>query len=1092
MKRNFILTVLVIFTTLFANAQISKSDADRLILNMLGNDSTIIVYGMSGSLNRNNSIITADGNELLNPYENSYVYFIDDIPAANWAHPCRYCFLNIVNGEIHFEHQSFYPLDHESFICINETDNYDDNRSWPYDYSYTIPQKATPKGNLYAVLIGGHPGTHSSLKIWYNLSCVYTSLVNRYGFMEYDGVGPRHIIVTAYSTVNSTRYDYWGTTYLNDLNHSGGFSDSEDFIDPNEIPYNKNGIRDIFRNLAGTINTTDEIPELSENDQLFVFICGHGNTENGSSYFKIEDNESNNIYKLYDYELTSWVRDIKCSQMTFMIDCCYSGGFIDDLMNDNNAVCKNRAVHTSTDAYHYGWVEEHITRRNRYEEQWQRVDEFVYYWSAASLGYYPILEDHVDSLVGPWYKFGGTSIGQFPWNLITSFHEGDGYSHLGYDVNPDTNYDGIVTMDEAFVFADNLDSYSHNGYFNPINYVDNMGDSCVEYPRSSYESTFTKELITLDGYKGTIDGNATTGTANHYILDGNVLISYDAALKIKDGIVINGKNNNLTNYGLVFTEDNLLNARFKRMGISNVMGGELILSHCLFDTCGTIEAKDSPITITSSTFNQTNIIATTTETPRIYYNTILNSNTFNSTLTEPTIHLKDIPQCTINSNVISSGGDGIMIKGLSNTYLNYVFANNIIRGCEGSGFVAYASNGKLRSNSITGNAIDGLRSLNLSDLYIKGDTAVTLLEDAQKISRNERYQVYATNNSYPQDFHYNLLRGNGTNSDYILYYETSQPQNSTPVMFDVSKNCWNPLNDSDIPSHLYVYGNGTFDYLPTWTPSSSPFHPGGPLSKLSLGNDLADNGDYDGAVEVFMQLVSDYPESQEAISALKAMFAVTKISCGDFSDLKDYYLELVSNTYLGDAADNLANRCDVELGNYSIAIDWYENKIDNPNTSYSERIFAEIDLGDLYLKMQNNVDRGVRGKHYEFIPVSIESHNKRTEQLLAMLPENMNINNMTDNVKTVIKDSNSMQIVCCPNPTNETLTLSYILEFDTNVDISIYGILGNRLKYINLGKQNGGSQSCNIDVSDLHSGIYFCNIQTNDGIIKSIKIVVEH
>ena len=125
-------------------------------------------------------------------------------------------------------------------------------------------------------------------------------------------------------------------------------------------------------------------------------------------------------------------------------------------------------------------------------------------------------------------------------------------------------------------------------------------------------------------------------------------------------------------------------------------------------------------------------------------------------------------------------------------------------------------------------------------------------------------------------------------------------------------------------------------------------------------------------------------------------------------------------------------------------------------------------------------------------PVSIESHNKRTEQLLAMLPENMNINNMTDNVKTVIKDSNSMQIVCCPNPTNETLTLSYILEFDTNVDISIYGILGNRLKYINLGKQNGGSQSCNIDVSDLHSGIYFCNIQTNDGIIKSIKIVVEH
>ena len=50
---------------------------------------------------------------------------------------------------------------------------------------------------------------------------------------------------------------------------------------------------------------------------------------------------------------------------------------------------------------------------------------------------------------------------------FNSFNEGAGYSHVGYDVNPDTDQDGVVSMDEAFKFADNLDSYSRRGYFNP-------------------------------------------------------------------------------------------------------------------------------------------------------------------------------------------------------------------------------------------------------------------------------------------------------------------------------------------------------------------------------------------------------------------------------------------------------------------------------------------------------------------------------------------------------------------------------------------------------------------------------------------------
>lgn len=1076
-KFKFCLVILLVFTALFANSQIRKSLADSIVLDMIGNDNTI-VYSMTESIGREDIIVTADGIELTNPYNSSYVYFIDDIPEANWAHPCRYCFVNTSNGELNIENQRFCPSNYESFIRIGITPSHNNTRSWPYD-SYTIPQKASPNGKLYAVLIGGDPINHPSIKIWFNLSCVYTALVNRYGFMEYDGF-KRHIIAIA---------PYEVTDLSLDLNHSNGFFDKYDLPDPGELEYSKNNIIDIFRNLAGTSNTIDQIPELNENDQLFVFLCGHGDNVYGQSYFNID--HSNSVF-LYDYELANCVRDIKCSQMTFMIDCCYSGGFIDDLMNDSNAACKNRAVHTCTDANHYGWVEEHITKRNRDYETWQRVDEFVYYWSAALLGYYPILEEQADSLLGPWYQFDSTAIGQFPWNQIASFHEGDGYSHTGYDVSPDTNQDGIVSMDEAFIFADNLDSYSHNGYFNPIRMLDYFNDSCVEYPKSSYESTFTKELITLDGYKGTIDNDAETGIGHNYLLDNNILISEGTSLKIMNEFAVNGNNNIIINRGMLATDINLNNARFNNTKLVNI-GGDLALRQCVFDTCETIRTQDGPFTIVQSVFNQTCIVACTDTPPLESYCITLNGNTFNNTISNASIYLQDIPRCNITLNTIRSGGDGISVKGLNNTCQNYLFNSNIIWHCGGSGFVAYDSNGRLSGNSITSNSIDGLRSLNMSDLYMRGDSTISLLEDAPKILGNGRFQVYATNNSYPQDFHYNLLRGNRTDTDYILNYETSQSQNGNPVTFDVSKNCWYPIADNDIISHLFISGNGLFNYLPTWTPSGITVTPPvGPIDRLNMGNYLAGNGDFDEAKEVFMQLVTDYPNTTEAISSLKALYSVELESGGNFLDLKDYYLSLIPNNYLSKVADNLANKCDIQLGNYTDAITWYENKINNQNTSYSERIFAEIDLGDLYLKINDSSYRGIKGRFVQYIPTSKEAHAQRTKYLLSLLPEYTGNNPMPKSFETTSENTYDMQFICYPNPVNNVLSLSYMLENITNVEISIINTLGVEVEYINKDMQHTSNHIIDIDMSNKPAGIYLCRISTDCGYMKTMKIIVQH
>ncbi len=1086
MKRiNFIFTISLLFFAWVCNAQITKSAADALVLNMLNNDTTIVVYSMSESISRNVSIYTADGVELTNPYDNSYVYFIDDMPSANWAHPCRYCFVNITNGAYTLVNQSFCPSNYDSFSRLGAIKN-NNNRQWPYT-QYTIPQKASPNGKLYAVLIGGDPISQDPIKIWYNISCVYTALVNKYGYKESAFFGGKsNLFVMAPNDVKNAVYiRYPDSTYVWDLNQSHNGLYEDDFLNNDIFTYSKDNIKNIFDNLSGENNTSDSIPILTEDDQLFVLLTGHGSYANtyGDSYFIINNNDD----ILYDYELANWVRNIKCSQMTFLIDCCYSGGFIDNLMNDTNSLCKNRAVYTATDDKHYSCVEMHITGINREDTQWQRVDEFVYYWSAALLGYYPILETHVDWLTGPWYQYDNTAIGEFPWNSIPSFNEGNGYSHIGYDINPDTNSDGIVSLDETFSFANNLDSFSHKGYFNPRIMVNEHGDSCVEYPQASYESTFTKELITLDGYKGTIDDTVATGANHTYVMDGNVTIVNNAMLSLSNGcgIIGNASNRTIYNHGSLNTALGVNNATFKNINIINGNHQNFTMSNCVFDTCGVITANDGPLAISNSVFNETHISATTFVLPSIPYTTNIIGNTFNNNSSSYSIYLNGLPGCYVGGNTINYGTNGIAVYQLLNSYKNYVFEDNAISNCSNVGFLAYNSCAKVYNNSILGNDGGGLHSLNLSSLYVTGHSIATSASYTQQFGNNGVSQVYASVNSYPIDFHYNCLQGRAAKRDTILLFESPQAGNPS-LQFDVTKNNWSYLQDNAIPSHIYTGVNGTFVYLPTWNFASGPLPPlSSPQEMLNYGNDLLETGDYDGAKAIFTEIVSNYSSSPEALAALKALFSMEVDTNGNFIDLKNYYLDLTSDDNLGDLADNLANRCDVKIGNYADAIAWYEDKINDPNALYSERIFAEIDLGNLYIKIGNS---GIRGSKAEYIPTSKEKHLKRTEYLLSLLPSKSE-NGINDN--GVIK-SVSTQLSCSPNPADNTMVLSYDFEGYTNVNIILYKVSGEVVKTINIGSQNSGTNNVEIDISDMPNGLYFCNIEDQGNILGIIKIIVKH
>lgn len=1077
MKRLSLTAIAALFA-MALNAQITKQQADSIVIGIVMNDTTKVAYGMNTAITRTQSIITADGIKVNNPYDYSYVYYIDDMPEANWAHPCRYCFVNVANGVFYTENQMFYPENYDSFIMVGN-ESVVNNFHWPYT-NYTVPEKVTPNGKLYAVLIGGPPGDHFPLKTWYNLSCVYTTLVNKYGFKEKTSTEPNHIIVTAYSSIMNYIDQNDLTNDLYDLNQSGGVYDRYDFFE--DIEYSKDGIHEIFNNLAGTINTTDQVPELTEEDQLFIMLCGHGNRENGNSYFRADSWG----VKLYDYELAEWVRNIKCSQMVFLIDCCYSGGFIDDIMNDSLALCKNRSVHTTTDATHEGFVEQHITRRDRPIQKWHRVDEYVYYWTAASLGYYPILEICSDSLLGPWHQYDNTTIGYFPWYLFPSFHEGDVYSHAGYDVTPDRNANGIVSMEEAFIFANNLDSYSPQGYFNPYG----VYSSCIEYPQSSYESVFTKELLTLDGYKGHIGNDAQTSEGHTYILDGNVVVGRGKSLTIKNNTVINGYGHVFTNFGGITTAANITSATFDSVGIVNAAGDLLELSNCTFNNCGTIISYDGQFSITNSVFNETALEITTNNPGRDIYNIDIIGNDFNISTNINAIYLRKQLQCNVIGNDITSRGNGIYAYRLSGTYNNNRISNNNIHNCGGSGIVSYNSNLKLEGNSITQNNEGGLKSLNISNIYAMGDSTTMMLSQTQSFIQNGLYQVFASSGSSPIQFHFNALRGRGTSNDTILYFESCL-SGSGKNSFDVKHNAWYPITDSQVPSHLYTDGIDTYNYLPSWNLGFVNIGHDEPGRMLAIGDSLASNGDYNEARAIYTNIISLYSNTEEAVASLKSLYAIENDSHGPFEMLKTYYLGLVSDEYLGNVADKLVNNCDVAMKNYSNAITWYENKLTDPQTSYSDRIFAEIDLGDLYLDMDTVGVKEGKGTMAEYIPVSKESHKNRSEYLLSLLPENVKYHTQKVDRHPRINYHN-LQLTCNPNPVNNKMTISFTIDSDSEVDIKMFNMFGNEVKHINLQRLGFGYHEKVIDLLDLPAGLYFCNITTSNGQYDIVKIIVEH
>lgn len=562
--KKILLLALGLLPTLLAHSQSLRPLTDSLIINHIFEDEVghVDIFSFPQELTNNDTIITIDGDTIRIPYSNCIGYFVDLMPFAHWAHPCKYCFVKaankykIVNAEMPPRCDSLTPL---SLLPRP-------NPSPSSPLFDTVNITSFQLGNcdpehLWAVLICGDDDYTQNKDFeynpdyWFDLSCVYTVLANKFGYQENTDTTLQHrrIIVSAPS---STRNLYRKNKDLNGnrtdtLSHNGDgdFFYSWNYSNESITLHNKANIKNIFDCFAGISPQQENysalgLRKLDEKDQLFIFITGHGKQDNQGCYINILEDGSNRTIRnpIHDNEFANWLQNIECSQMTLFVESCHSGGFVDHFMeaiSESSCRCKNRIGISASFANEVSHQEVHKVYSQSGGTRSNEVSELVYYWSSAALGYYPYLlgdKDNDTVIYGPWEdsrRYVGT--GTMNWETYFGIENGP-LSHSYFDINPDADQDGILSLAEMFEFANNLDTWSPQGYYDPL-IVDISALDTIEHPQQHFESSFTKEAATLAGYQGQIDSIVDSGTAMQpYRLCGDIWVSPDSKLTMWDTI----------------------------------------------------------------------------------------------------------------------------------------------------------------------------------------------------------------------------------------------------------------------------------------------------------------------------------------------------------------------------------------------------------------------------------------------------------------------------------------------------------------------------------------------------------------------------
>ena len=189
----------------------------------------------------------------------------------------------------------------------------------------------------------------------------------------------------------------------------------------------------------------------------------------------------------------------------------------------------------------------------------------------------------------------------------------------------------------------------------------------------------------------------------------------------------------------------------------------------------------------------------------------------------------------------------------------------------------------------------------------------------------------------------------------------------------------------------------------------------------------------------------------------------------------------------------MKTRCHIKEKNWQPAINWYENRIENP-PSYQDSIFAVIDLGNIHLMMEQDTTIGTKSGycHYRLAdikPVSKQKYEENKAALLATLPQIKKTH--TEEPLNPTQNQNKKGVLgdCVPNPTNGNATIYYEMFTEGTAEIRIYNALGQIVKSV-VQETSVGNQKVKISFSGIPAGLYHYTLLINGERTDAKKVVV--
>ena len=253
-----------------------------------------------------------------------WMLFVDQMPGANWEHPCKYAFVSTTDkGGISCVVDSVCP---PSDIDLTRCDKNIRTQASNNLERLIIPQKhatySTSSPHTYAIIInGGRNRISNGVRFWNDCSFIYNTLTKAYNV-------PKENIKVLMSD---------GTDAGEDLN-IGDITDAEFISSPLDL--DGDGLPDINQpcnKQSLELVTKDFANKLSDDDHLFVFVTDHGgittNNGIGKSYVCLWGGEN-----VYADDFSEYFKNINAGYITFVMGQCYSGGFTKYLEGNNRII----------------------------------------------------------------------------------------------------------------------------------------------------------------------------------------------------------------------------------------------------------------------------------------------------------------------------------------------------------------------------------------------------------------------------------------------------------------------------------------------------------------------------------------------------------------------------------------------------------------------------------------------------------------------------------------------------------------------------------------------------------------------------------